>query len=103
MLSFKSIGKSPAFELNDRVVFGVGEEANENNFNSLFRTDVNPLLLSPPELTGGNMTVTSPMTFTPPDPTGGNLMTPLTLSPPEPTDGNWRFDNDVPGRGGRSS
>ena len=70
MLSFKSIGKSP-FELNDRVVFG--EEANENIFNSCLGTDGNPHLLSPPEVTGGNMTVTSPMTFTPPDPTGGNL------------------------------
>ena len=70
MLSFNSIGKSP-FELNDSTVFG--EEADENYFNSCSRTDVNPLLLSPPELTGENMTVTSPMTFTPPDPTGGNL------------------------------
>ena len=70
MLSFKSIGKSP-FELDNRVVFG--EEANENIFNSCLGTDVNPHLLSLPELTSGNMTVTSPMTFTPPDPTGGNL------------------------------
>ena len=81
MLSFKSgIGKSPHFELDNGVVFG--EESNENNFNSWLRTDGNntpshslmtPLPLSPPEPTGGNMTVTSPMTLTPPDPTGGNL------------------------------
>ena len=70
MLSLKSIGKSP-FELDNRDVFE--EAANENFFNSCLGNHVNPHLLSPPEVTGGNMAVTSPMPLTPPDPTGGNL------------------------------
>ena len=57
--------KSPfPFKLTNSVVYG--EEADKNYINNCLRDDVNPLSLSPPEHTGGNM---SPLTW---NPNGGN-------------------------------